>query len=536
MKKYTASRTWLIALALGLLFIALTAKGIEWGLPGGWNPDEIVQDVVNALHGRLVFDETDFNYPSLPKYTMYGIGKIVLGLGYGNWHVVWVSRLFSVILGAGVVALTYSLARRTGVGNGFSIFAALIVFTNSVLAQNARFAHNDIYLTFFVLLATWASLRYAQTAQRGWFYLACLLVGLAASSKYTGISVLLVPAAIFVILGADKKAKDKWLRSAETAFLGLSLTALGYAIGTPKALFWMTFYFKRMIPTLLSHSVYDVRPDSVRGILGQWGTIAAVLGPLVSILALFAFGYAVFRIVRNAKEQGAAGSAPYLVVPLAILAVDLPLMVSYIYVSRYYLPMLPLLAVLIAELAEDAFILLGKRGRQLEQRALILGGAGVLALSFVRVLGVMLLFENDARGPASEFLSQLPAESSAEYTFYPPHINREIFTRSYTYPLFFIKHPGETPPTDHRFPYNTGAVGVADRNPDYLIVDSFTYERFQDPYICKSIPAECEFFTDLLAGNTDYVLIGNFEYDLPSWVPAMPRSFLNPDIRVYQRQ
>ncbi|MGH2583169.1 MAG: ArnT family glycosyltransferase, partial [Anaerolineales bacterium] len=491
--------------------------------------------VINALHGRLEFDEADFLYPSFPKYTMFGLGKLVLALGYGDWEVSWAARLLSVILGAGVVVLTYSIARLSGVTVGFSVLAALLVFTNSVLAQNARFAHNDIYLTLFVLLATWASLRYAQTEQRGWFYLGCFMVGLAASSKYNGIALLLLPLALFFIFTTRKQPSRDQLSQVETLILGLILTGLGYALGTPKALLWMTFYFKRMIPAFLNQASYGLRPDSIPGFMGQWGLLTSVLSTPVVVLALIAFAYALYRLVQVSQNKGWGNSTPRLVLPMAIIAIDLPIMLSYNYVARYFLPLLPLLAVLIGQLAEHLNDWLRKQGWRLGRSILVSGLAGVLVYSFLRVIGVMLLFENDARRSASEFLDQLPAASSAEYTFYPPNINREIFTRAYTYPLFFVKWPGETPPTDQRFEYNTGATGVADRQPDYLIIDSFTYERFQDPFICESILAECEFFTDLLAGKTDYVLIGNFEYDLPAWMPAMPRSFLNPDIRVYQR-
>jgi hypothetical protein len=44
----------------------------------------MVWRVDSALRGEIIFDETepDFNYPSLPKYVMYGVGKITYGMGY----------------------------------------------------------------------------------------------------------------------------------------------------------------------------------------------------------------------------------------------------------------------------------------------------------------------------------------------------------------------------------------------------------------------------------------------------------------------
>lgn len=534
-KAFIATREWVIPLALALAFVAITLPGLEWGILGGWNPDEIIQRVINALHGRLVFDETDFNYPSLTKWVMYGLGKVVLSLGYGDWEVTWTARFLSVVLGASVIALTYALARRSGISPGFSLLAALLVMSNSVLANNARFAHNDIYLTLFVLLATWASFRFAQTSHRSWFYAACFFVGLAASSKYNGIAVLLLPIVLFFLIEAGNKTLKNWLRSTETLALGLILTASGYFVGTPKALFWMTFYFKRMIPELLSHAVYGLQPDSVVGVLGQWPTLGGVLGGPFSLLALTAFGYAVYKLVGRARQSGLPAVGEMLVIPLGLLAIDLPLSVSYLYISRYYLPFVPLLAVLAAQLAQTIYRWLDEQSRQREQWVLMLALAAVLAFSLLRVVGVVLLFTNDARIPAGEFIAQLPAGKSLEHTFYPPYMNRTEFSRQHNYPLYFIKDPGETPPTGGRLEFNTGAEGLDERQTDYLVVDSFTFKRFEDPYICNAIPVECEFFDDLLAGDTNYQLIGRFEYRLPAWIPRSPVSFLNPDILIFER-
>ncbi|HLD93999.1 MAG TPA: phospholipid carrier-dependent glycosyltransferase [Anaerolineales bacterium] len=534
-RDFLSSRSWIIPLLLGLAFVALTARGIDWGIRGGWNPDEIIQKVIKALHGEYLFDEDDFTYPSLPKYAMFAVGRVVLGLGYGDPEVTWWARLISAALGAGIVALTYVLARRIGLSNVFASLAALFVFTSSLLAQNAHFAHNDIYITFFTLLAVWASLRYAQTAQRGWFYLACFTVGLAASSKYNGISLLLLPLVLFFLVGDIRKSKHEWLRVVETLGLGLVLTFLGYAAGTPKALTWMTFYFKRMVPDFLAHAAYGYQPDSVRGLIGQWGTLTSALGVPFAILGALAFGYAVVEAGRQIKDETASAAAPKLVIPMAILAIDLPIMLSYNYQARFFLPMVPLLAVLAAQLAQTVFHWLEKRARPAGSWAFTLAVAGLLIFSFLRVIGVMLLFENDARIAAGEFIAQLPDGRSLEHTFYPPYMNQTAFARQHNYPLYFIKYPGETVPTGGRLQYNQGEAGLDERGTDYFVVDSFTFNRFKDPFVCEAIPIECEFFTNLLDGNTNYVLIGEFHYRLPPWIPPISGSFLNPDILIFER-
>jgi hypothetical protein len=76
---------FLIPLALFMLFLALTLPGISWGAPSTWHPDEIVVRSIKALFDpEYHFDEVNFDYPTLPQYVMYGLGKLVLGLGYGE--------------------------------------------------------------------------------------------------------------------------------------------------------------------------------------------------------------------------------------------------------------------------------------------------------------------------------------------------------------------------------------------------------------------------------------------------------------------
>ena len=46
---------------------------------------------------------------------------------------------------------------------------------------------------------------------------------------------------------------------------------------------------------------------------------------------------------------------------------------------------------------------------------------------------------------------------------------------------------------------------------DYLVVDNFTSDQFDDPYICEIMPAECDFFKQLETGRSDhYRLITEF--------------------------
>ena len=254
----------IIPVILFLLFVTLAIPGISWGAPDLWHPDELVWRVVEALDGEMIFDETepDYNYPSLPKYLMYGVGKLVYELGYSQTEVIIADRLLSTLLGGMAIVLVYLIAKTIGKSIYAGLFAAFLSISNNVLSHNARLAHNDFYLSFFILLLVYCLVRYRMSKDRLWLYGAFLGVGLAASSKYTGGSLILVPVIIYLVDNIDQ-FRSKLLRIAETLLIGLGLSFVGFVAGTPKALFWMAFYFKRMLPMLSLLRTYDIRPSSV---------------------------------------------------------------------------------------------------------------------------------------------------------------------------------------------------------------------------------------------------------------------------------
>jgi hypothetical protein len=192
--------------------------------------------------------------------------------------------------------------------------------------------------------------------------------------------------------------------------------------------------------------------------------------------------------------------------------------------------------VLSALFLEDLYRQIKERESLPAQRILSAALGIVILVSFARNISVMLLFLHDARLPASAFIRTLPVGTSLEHTFYPPAIPGEHFEREHNYPIFFAKTPGEQAPTNKNYVYNEGEAGLDDRQTDYLVVDNFTVDRLGDPYICQSMPVECDFFRQLASGGSDhYKLLREFSYALPPYLPQLRISFVNPKIRIYQR-
>jgi hypothetical protein len=523
------------------LFLAVSVPGVNWGVPALWNPDELVWRVDSALRGEITFDENepDFNYPSLPKYVMYGVGRVVYGLGYSRSAFFISARMVSALLGAMSGVLVYYLARTIGANVPTSALAGILYVSSGIAAANGRFAHNDLYLQFFSILCIYSAIKYHFTRTRLWIYGSFFAVGLAASSKYTGGTLLLVPLFVLVVMNWNDLRRD-WLRSVETMFIGGVLSFGGFISGTPKALLWMAFYFKRVIPALQRFALYGKNSGVPIGLYGQWAVFEGAVGTFAYYLFMLCFIWFAVRLILwrfgkiNLDEKQAQG---IIILGVAVLIFDLPFTVSVNYVERFFIPFAPLLSILAALFVKEIIDLAKNKNWNFVPAIVITLLAVGITYSMLRLAGTALLFMNDARMPASEYIAKLPGENKViEYTLYPPIVDKKQFAKARNYPIYLLKYPNEVMPTGGKVEYNKGEQGLIEREVDYLVIDTFTYSRFYSDPICETNPVECDFFKKLLAGEvTTFRLVKEFTYSLPPYLPNVSVLSVNPEIRIYER-
>jgi hypothetical protein len=528
---------WILPLGLFILFMAFTLPGISWGAPRGWHPDEIVVRSIKALHGEWKFSEINFDYPDLPQYTMFFLGKLLLALGKTDGDILVASRVLSTLLAGLTVVLTYIITRRIGGSVGVAGLAGLLLICVSEMSHNGRFAHNDTYLVFFTTLSVLFLLNYSDNQKRISLYASFFAVGMAASSKYIGGSLVLAPLSVYLVEQRRNIKKD-WFPIAETLFISVVVTFLGFGLGTPKALFWMTYYFKRLLPTLQFQVNYGQQPDSIRGIIGQYDVMANGLGFALVLLFGIALVWTIRKIVLAYREKSPSWDSQtksFAILFLAILVLDLPMMVSYNYQLRYFLTLMPFLAVLTAFFIHDLYQQAKQAGKV--HPSLISVGVSLFVLySMARLLSLMLLVMNDSRIAATDFVASLPMGTSLEHTSYPPAIPSDHFEREHNYPVYFTRDPNEPLPESDRFKYNSGEEGLDERETDYLVIDGFTSKKFGNQFFCDAMPVECAFFNQLETGRSNhYELLAEFKYTLPPYLPQISFEFINPTIRVYER-
>ncbi|GJQ36842.1 MAG: hypothetical protein JETCAE01_28520 [Anaerolineaceae bacterium] len=538
---FFSRREFLLPLTLFALFLVASLPGIQWGAPALWNPDELVWRVDMALNGAMQFDvtEPDYNYPSLPKYVMYAIGSITYGTGRSSFAFIVAARCFSAFLGAIAGVLIYYLARKIGARKRIAFLAGLLYIASGAAAENGRFAHNDMYLLVFTILSAFFVVHYQKTLSLRWLYLSFLMVGLAASCKYTGGSLIILP--VIVYLAANwKSIKTQWLSMIGKLIAGGVISYLGYGFGTPRALISPVDYFSSVFPALRNLTNYGFNTGTPLGLIGQWPVLKETVGIFCYYIFLagilwFALRWLLWIFGRTTFANGSGSTIGAFL--LILLIFDLPFMISINYIGRYFIPFIPFMSILSSLMIDEVLRLTSDRKLVFIHPVLITLLVLGLGYSALRIVSISLLFLNDSRIPATEYIASIRGyQKSIEYTLYPPMVEKRRFERAHNYPIYFIEWEGDEVPTGGRFEYNQAEKGLLERDTDYFVIDSFTYGRFYSDTICATTPGECDFFKRLIAGEVkSFRLLREFTYRLPPYLPQVSLTAVNPDILIFER-
>ncbi len=405
-----ATGAWVLC-GIVLVSLAVSITGITWGAPSVWHPDELVYRVNHAIVTGYdgFFDRTNFDYPSLPKHIMYGLGRLVYAAGGTAETFVLAARLVSAGLGGVVVILAYLIAVQAGATWRGAAVAALLTGLCSLLVINTHFAHNDAYLVAFTTLAVYCVLRYQAVGNGRWLWWSFAAVGLAASSKYNGASLAVVP----ILAGVARRGTGGagLARLASTMGIGIACMIAAYVTGTPRALIAPADYVRGVWPALLNHRNFDRTEDSVVGALGQWAVMAEAFGMPMMVLAAVTCLWS-GQMILTGRDADPARRRSLTTIAAAGLALNAPLWFSYNYPPRFLLPLVPLLGALVGIAFDSARAEAGKRRLR---STFGIACMAVIAYSGARSVSVALLFLNDARITLGQTIDALPADAVIAY-------------------------------------------------------------------------------------------------------------------------
>lgn len=236
----------LITLVTGFAFLVRLLRS-KAGLPYMHYWDE--PDIAFRAFDMVVsgdFNPHFFNYGSLLIYLNYlvdlaaslfqgSVNNLVYGIAAGfDWYIsnseflLW-DRGLTAIFGALTVGLVYILTLKIGSRLAAVISAASLAILDFHILHSSRVT-TDVPVAFFIFLAALLAYLYLENGNEYHILASLFVTGLAASTKYNGGLIVIVPLAVVLIGRKPKKPFQRWR-------LALLLPALGFFIASPFILF-----------------------------------------------------------------------------------------------------------------------------------------------------------------------------------------------------------------------------------------------------------------------------------------------------------
>lgn len=203
-KDSSNKKVTLLVLAIIGIGAALRFYGIDFGLPFNYHPDEVPKfNAIQRMRAHGDLNPRYFLHPTLLLYSTYLFNNIFTFLtGATDWpaSLIQSGRIMSATAGILSIALTFGIGRSL-FNERVALIGALILAIAPLHITSSRYVKEDALLTFFILLATYLTVKSAEDNKRSLLLLGGIAAGAAASTKYSGIL------AGFILLGAP------WLRS-----------------------------------------------------------------------------------------------------------------------------------------------------------------------------------------------------------------------------------------------------------------------------------------------------------------------------------
>ncbi|HLZ26402.1 MAG TPA: flippase activity-associated protein Agl23 [Chloroflexota bacterium] len=159
---------------LGLMFVGLVLRFWDLGAKA-FHHDESL----HAFYSWRLFDGQGYVHdPMMHGPLLFELNAVIFLL-FGASD--FTARLAPALLGVGVIGLPFLL--RHELGRNGAIAAAVLFTVSPAFLYFSRFIRHDIYVDFFTLLLVIGVFRYLATAERKWFYTACVAAALLFATK-----------------------------------------------------------------------------------------------------------------------------------------------------------------------------------------------------------------------------------------------------------------------------------------------------------------------------------------------------------------
>jgi hypothetical protein len=385
----------------------LFAVGSSWGIPDlTWAPDEISPaDVLVAVDYRFA-NGWATKYPPLhyaalalcyiPFQAAAAFNLIDLESGAQS-SLILAGRLLSVVMGAGIVALTFAMAREA-FGGRAAMFAAATIAVAMPLTYYSKIVNLDVPYVFWLSVALLFYLRLYRTGLPRDFYLFTVAGVAAICTKDQAYGFFVLPAAVMILRSlayGSRADRHPSVPSIGVLVRMIALTALAMAIGYNLPLNWSGFLEHVRLITGPDSEGFQAYPVSVSGYLRMAADAFVQLGHFMSWPLFAASVWAVaISISRDGRVR-------HLLVPAVSYYVCFISVVMYHY-DRFFLGIVVILA-LAAGWWLDRWTQPGVRARPL-RLALV---CAALAYALARSIALDALMIRDSRYAAERSVVSL---------------------------------------------------------------------------------------------------------------------------------
>lgn len=400
------------ALLLGLVFVALHARALDWGVPSftGWAPDELLPgDVAHGIEAAFAGAWYE-RYPPLHYYLLALVDLPILwawGVPARNplpegvhTQMFLAGRLVSLLMGAGTAALV-SLCGTRLYGRAAGALAALLFMGMPTLAFHTRLATLDVPYLLWWTLSLLLGLRALEHPRWRDLLGFGLAAGLAVTTKDQayGLYLLAWPAWLWLLRSPAPDAPERAPRS--LTWRQVVLPALLAA-----AVFALVYRLPGNVAGFIAHVEVLRGPASEpfqafsRDLRGALELLRATTGQVAATLGWPAFLLGAAGAARALVRKAWLPGERFLLVGGLSYVLTFLFAIFYVY-DRFVLPLSLILSILGAGLLAEA----ARRGRVVRGLAFALALA-LSAFSLARGLATGRLLAHDTRYAAERWLQQ----------------------------------------------------------------------------------------------------------------------------------
>ena len=538
-------RTIVLLSAVLLLSAALDIRGLDWGLPYGWHPDEKVM-VADIMVRNRTLEPPHFINPSLHVYATYAAVRAAyaleprLGIRYSTagageltdpnhpdrrlqMMAFRLTRLLSVIFQLATVCLLFKVARHH-FDDDTGLIAAWFGAVTMGLVNMAHFGTGESLL---FLLCLWALWRFSLVADRGWwrdYVIAGVATGLACSTKYTP-WLLAIP---FLVAHVSGRGLRRGLAPSGLAQMAATMasTLCAFVAASPYSLLAWPKFRDALVNTWFTGAPGGSLAHVERSWLPYVDIMANALGWPLFVLSLLGLVLGLLRAFSRSTEPRIRSwyliHASWAIVFYAFYGI------TFHRALRFIMPIGPSL-VLLAAVAGMTIVrsVQGHAARRFAMALLLAIGVYSTAYSARAVS----MFVHDTRYTAASWLQSLalPPGMTVDYfalESYVPYFDRAPFKIRYN-PIVLDEHTRGSAFWNKVLPYlEDPANGV--------IVDSDAfYPRFLIFSEQARLPDRVRLYTMLFSGQgSPFRLVARFVSQGPWWFDPRPE-LVAPEVVVF---